>query len=254
MPISARVWTAGKLLLLVGALATTFVVFAILAARVAVRARDVTVPDLVGRPVGEATALAASLELHLNVEGQRRPDLKVPSGHVLGQEPPPGSQARRQRSIRVWLSSGPRIARAPALVGESQRAAEIRLVQEGLVGGSVAEIRSDLYPPDVVVAQDPAPGTETADVRLLVNRDDDSALERILADADAIAEAALAADPAAIVLAHGGPLTTPKAVREFLLRSVCHGYATGSSAERRPVIEAVAQVVGQFGAPLREYR
>ena len=175
MPISARVWTAGKLLLLVGALATTFVVFAILAARVAVRARDVTVPDLVGRPVGEATALAASLELHLNVEGQRRPDLKVPSGHVLGQEPPPGSQARRQRSIRVWLSSGPRIARAPALVGESQRAAEIRLVQEGLVGGSVAEIRSDLYPPDVVVAQDPAPGTETADVRLLVNRGEDRA-------------------------------------------------------------------------------
>jgi len=169
------VWTAGKLLLLVGALATTFVVFAILAARVAVRARDVTVPDLVGRPVGEATALAASLELHLNVEGQRRPDLKVPSGHVLGQEPPPGSQARRQRSIRVWLSSGPRIARAPALVGESQRAAEIRLVQEGLVGGSVAEIRSDLYPPDVVVAQDPAPGTETADVRLLVNRGEDRA-------------------------------------------------------------------------------
>jgi len=175
MPISARVWTAGKLLLLVGALATTFVVFAILAARVAVRARDVTVPDLVGRPVGKATALAASLELHLNVEGQRRPDLKVPSGHVLGQEPPPGSQARRQRSIRVWLSSGPRIARAPALVGESQRAAEIRLVQEGLVGGSVAEIRSDLYPPDVVVAQDPAPGTETADVRLLVNRGEDRA-------------------------------------------------------------------------------
>ena len=32
MAISARVWTAGKVLLLVGALATTFVVFAIAAA------------------------------------------------------------------------------------------------------------------------------------------------------------------------------------------------------------------------------
>lgn len=175
MPISARVWTAGKVLLLVGALATTFIVFAVAAARVAVRARDVTVPDLVGRPVGEATAVVAALELQLNVEDQRRPDLKVPSGHVLGQEPPAGSQARRQRSIRVWLSSGPRIARAPALVGESQRAAEIRLVQEGLLAGSVAEIRSALYPPDVVVAQDPAPGVETAEVRLLVNRGEDRA-------------------------------------------------------------------------------
>ena len=97
-------------------------------------------------------------------------------------------------------------------------------------------------------------GARVVGAMLGPSKDDDSALERILADADAIAEAALAADPAAIVLAHGGPLTTPKAVREFLLRSACHGYATGSSAERRPVIEAVAQVVGQFGAPLREYR
>jgi hypothetical protein len=44
--------------------------------------------------------------------------------------------------VRVWLSSGPRIARAPALVGESQRAAEIRIVQDGLQPGPVAEIRS----------------------------------------------------------------------------------------------------------------
>ncbi|MEZ5289183.1 MAG: PASTA domain-containing protein [Vicinamibacterales bacterium] len=175
MPISARVWTAGKLLLLAGGLVTTFVVFAVLAARVAVRARDVTVPDLVGHSIGEATAMAGALELELNVEEQRRPDREVPSSHVLGQEPPAGSMARRQRSIRVWLSGGPRIARAPALVGESQRAAEIRLVQEGLQSGSVAEIRSDLYPPDVVVAQDPAPGVETAEVRLLVNRGEDRA-------------------------------------------------------------------------------
>lgn len=175
MPISARVWTAGKVLLLVGALATTFVVFAVLAARVAVRARDVTVPDLLGRPVNEATTMAAALELELSVDDQRRPDLKVPAGHVLGQEPPPGSQSRRQRSVRVWLSSGPRIARAPALVGESQRAAEIRLAQEGLQAGSVAEFRSALYPPDVVVAQDPAAGVETSEVRLLVNRGEDRA-------------------------------------------------------------------------------
>jgi serine/threonine-protein kinase len=169
------VWTAGKVLLLVGALAATFVAFAVVAARVAVRARDVSVPNLVGRSLPDATAAAASLELQLNVEEIKRPDAKVPEGHVLGQEPPAGSSSRRQRSIRVWLSSGPRIARAPALVGESQRAAEIRIVQDGLQTGPVAEIRSSLYPPDVVVAQDPAPGAETSEVRLLVNRGEDRA-------------------------------------------------------------------------------
>jgi serine/threonine-protein kinase len=75
--------------------------------------------------------------------------------------------------VRVWVSAGPKIARAPALIGESQRAAEIRIGQEGLVLGSVAEIRSASYPPDVVVAQDPAPSIETAEVRLLVNRGED---------------------------------------------------------------------------------
>jgi eukaryotic-like serine/threonine-protein kinase len=175
MAITARVWTAGKLLLLVGALAATFVIFAVLAARVAVRARDVSVPDLMGRSVNEATSLTSELELQMTVDETRRPDAKVPAGHVIGQEPPPGSSSRRQRSVRVWLSSGPRIARAPALVGESQRAAEIRIVQDGLQPGPVAEIRSALYPPDVVVAQDPSPGVQTTDVRLLVNRGEDRA-------------------------------------------------------------------------------
>ena len=97
-------------------------------------------------------------------------------------------------------------------------------------------------------------GARVVGAMLGPSRDDDSALERALAEADAIAEAALASDPDVIVLAHGGPLTTPKIVREFLLRSACHGYATGSSAERRPVIEAVAEAVRRFGAPLREQR
>ncbi len=94
---------------------------------------------------------------------------------MLGQEPMPGAGARRQRTIRVWLSAGPRIARAPNLLGETQRSAEIRVAQEGLSIGPVSEIRSALYPPDVIVAQDPPPTTETSEVRLLVNRGEDRA-------------------------------------------------------------------------------
>jgi hypothetical protein len=41
--------------------------------------------------------------------------------------------------------------------------------------GTVSEIRSALYPPDVVVAQDPPPATQTAEIRLLVNRGEDRA-------------------------------------------------------------------------------
>jgi eukaryotic-like serine/threonine-protein kinase len=174
-PLRTRVWNFGKVLLLAGALAVTFFVFAGIAMRVAVRARQVTVPDLTGKSVVDATAATAALDLQIRIDEGRRPDPKVPAGHVLGQDPMPGAAARRQRSIRVWLSAGAHIARAPNLLGETQRSAEIRVAQDNLVIGTVSEIRSALYPPDVVVAQDPPPSAETSEVRLLVNRGEDRA-------------------------------------------------------------------------------
>jgi beta-lactam-binding protein with PASTA domain len=174
-PLRTRVWNLGKILLLAGALAGTFFLFAGIAMRVAVRAREVTVPDLVGQSVADATAATSTLDLQLRVDEGRRPDPKVPAGHVLGQDPMPGAAARRQRSIRVWLSAGAHIARAPSLLGETQRSAEIRLAQDGLLIGTVSEIRSALYPPDIIVAQDPPPSTQTSEVRLLVNRGEDRA-------------------------------------------------------------------------------
>lgn len=174
-PLRKRVWTYGKILLLAGALAGTFFLFAGIAMRVAIRARQVTVPDLIGKSLADATSLTSTLDLQIRIEETRRPDPKVPAGHVIGQDPEPGSPARRQRSIRVWLSTGRHIARAPSLLGETQRSAEIRVAQDGLSIGAVSEIRSARYPPDVVVAQDPPPSTETAEIRLLVNRGEDRA-------------------------------------------------------------------------------
>jgi beta-lactam-binding protein with PASTA domain len=170
-----RVWSYGKILLLAGALAVTFFVFAGIAMRVAVRARQVTVPDLVGKSIADATALASTLDLQLRIDEGRRPDAKVPAGFVLGQDPVAGSAARRQRSLRVWVSAGAKIASAPSLLGETQRSAEIRVAQDGLTIGAVSEIRSALYPPDIVVAQDPPQGATTAEIRLLVNRGEDRA-------------------------------------------------------------------------------
>jgi beta-lactam-binding protein with PASTA domain len=175
MPLGTRVWGFGKVLLLAGALAGTFFGFAAVAMRVAVRARQVTVPNLVGQSIADATALASQLDLSLRIDPVKRPDLKVPAGHVLLQEPTSGSAARRQRSVRVVLSAGARIALAPSLLGETQRSAEIRVAQDGLSIGAVTEIRSALYPPDVVVAQDPPASTQTAEIRLLVNRGEDRA-------------------------------------------------------------------------------
>lgn len=173
MSLRPRIWGAGKVLLLGGALLATFFVFAGISMRVAVRAREVTVPSLVGRPLEEASTLATAEGLTLRIDEARRPDAKIAAGHVLGQDPPAGATARRQRGVRVWVSSGPRAIVAPRLIGESERAAQIRLTQDGVTTATIAEIRDADYPPGVVVAQDPPPDTHTSEVHLLVNRGED---------------------------------------------------------------------------------
>jgi eukaryotic-like serine/threonine-protein kinase len=170
MALRTRVWTAGKLVLLGVALIATYLLFAAASMRLALRAREVQVPDLTNRTANEATAIAANLGLSTRVDETRRPDPKIGAGRVLAQEPASGSIARRQRSIKVWLSAGPRASIVPRLVGETQRAAELRLAQDGLTLASVSEIRSQTASPDVVIAQTPAARTAAPQVALLVNR------------------------------------------------------------------------------------
>jgi beta-lactam-binding protein with PASTA domain len=170
MPFSTRVLGAGKIVLLGTALLATYVVFAMASMRIALRAREVLVPDLTNRSAKEATAIAGDLGLTLKVDDSRRPDAKIAAGKVLAQEPPAGSVARRQRSVKVWLSAGARSATVPKLVGETERTAQLRLAQDGLTLTGVSEVRSERFAPDVVVAQMPPAKSAAGSVALLVNR------------------------------------------------------------------------------------
>ncbi|HZB25532.1 MAG TPA: PASTA domain-containing protein [Vicinamibacterales bacterium] len=170
MALKTRVWSAGKLLLLGGALLATYLLFAAAAMRLALKTREVQVPTLAGRTVNEASALLADAGLTLKVEEGARLDPKVPAGQILAQEPQAGLSTRRQRSVKVWISAGPRSLTIPALIGESERMAQMRVQQNGLQLLSVAEIRSADYAAGSVVAQSPAAQRTSAQVALLVNR------------------------------------------------------------------------------------
>jgi len=170
MPFGTRVWTASKLLVLAGALVATYVVFAAASMRIALKAREVQVPNFSNLSVSDATALATRLGLNLKVDDMRRLDAKIAAGRVLAQDPAAGSLARSQRSVRVWLSEGIHAATVPALVGETERSAQTRVSQDGLELDTMAEIRSAVYPPDLVVAQMPPAKTASARVSLLINR------------------------------------------------------------------------------------
>ena len=170
MALKTRVWGAGKLLLVGGALLLTYILFAAAAMRVALKTREVVVPTLTGRTINEATAQLTDMGLHLKVEEGHRVDPKVPAGQILAQEPQAGLSTRRERSVKVWISAGPRSTIVPALTGESERTAEMRVKQEGIALGDIASIRSADYPAGAVIAQTPPPKSNAPKVSLLVNR------------------------------------------------------------------------------------
>jgi len=170
MALSTRVRRVGRIVVLLCALAATYALFATAAMRVALRTREVDVPTFVGLEPAEATAAADSAGLTLKLEENRPFDAKIQAGRIATQEPSAGSPVRRGRSVRVWISAGSRESIVPKLVGETERTARARVVQDGLELAGVADIRSSSYPADSVVAQDPAPGTHGSRVGVLVNR------------------------------------------------------------------------------------
>ena len=170
MALKTRMWGAGKLLLVGGALLLTYVLFAAAAMRVALKTREVIVPTLTGKTVNEATAVVSEAGLNLKVEEGRRADPKVPAGQILAQDPAADVRTRRERSVKVWVSSGARVITVPGLLGESERTAQLRIQQDGLELAGLSEIKSAEYPPDTVIAQTPAPASNAPRVALLVNR------------------------------------------------------------------------------------
>jgi serine/threonine-protein kinase len=170
MRFGTRVWGFGKLLVLIGALGATFLLFFFVSMRVAVRAREVEIPQLVGQTVNAATQAMANLGFGVRVEENARPDERVAAGRIMQQDLQAGTVARRGRTIRVWVSSGPRTTIVPPLVGQTERTARIRIEQDGLQIQSVSEFRSAEYAADTIVAQDPPPSARAPQVSILLNR------------------------------------------------------------------------------------
>ncbi|MHB8800610.1 MAG: PASTA domain-containing protein [Thermoanaerobaculia bacterium] len=130
------------------------------------------VPDLAGKSVDEATALAAERGLRVVVDGSQEGfDEEIPAHRVRGQSPAAGMAVKAGQDLRVFLSLGPRVIQTPDLTGLTARTAALALAREGLVEGAVSAAR--MPGPQGVVAQGVVPGAPTepeTPVDVLVNR------------------------------------------------------------------------------------
>jgi len=129
---------------------------AFLAMRTVLETQQVEVPSLLGRRTAEAGALASKRGLLIRVEGKRN-DAKVPPDHIVSQEPLPGVALKSHRSVRVWLSLGPRKLNLPAVEGQSVRTARLAFDQARVDVIRVAEV-DDPTNEGTVLVQHPPPG------------------------------------------------------------------------------------------------
>jgi beta-lactam-binding protein with PASTA domain len=143
--------------LLVLALASAVVVSALTTMRALLSAQVVSVPPLVGTPLPEAGSIASRRRLQIRVEGKRY-DPKVAPDRIAAQDPPPGAALKTHRSIRVWISLGPRRIVIPAIEGEGLRTARVALDQAGVGLARIVEV-DDPAPEGSIVSQHPQAGS-----------------------------------------------------------------------------------------------
>ena len=163
------------LVLRVMVLVVVFMVSALVAMRLAIHGRQVTVPKLVGMTPEQALKALDGPGLLLD-DSDRFYSADVPEGRIMSQVPAPGERVRSGWRVRVAESMGPQRMVIPDLVGGSERAAEINIRRRGLEMGTLAIADIEGAPADTVAAQSPpanATNVSSPKVSLLVAATED---------------------------------------------------------------------------------
>ena len=137
--------------------------------RIALHGHEVTIPDLAGLTVAEASEAALKTGVDLNIENKFY-STTVPVGRILSQAPAAGSRVRHGWQVRVTESLGPQQVTIPDVVGEPVEQASMNIRKMQLDLGTLAHIDAP-GDPDVILAQTPLPnaGVDQPRVNLLLS-------------------------------------------------------------------------------------
>lgn len=160
----AKLEALGQTALLIFILASAAFLSAITAMRIAIHGREVTMPNLVGKNVGEANTMLRSRGLVLRVADRVYND--SPINVVVRQTPPAGLLMKVSQQAHVVLSLGQRQLEIPLLEGNSLRVSRIELLRAGLQVGEVSSLNMPDETIDTVVQQNPRPGAGAATPRV----------------------------------------------------------------------------------------
>lgn len=156
MTLRERLEWLTRMTFLLFILASAAFLSAITAMRIAIHGREVTMPNLVGKNVSEASQLLQSRGLVLRVADRIYSD--QPINVVVRQTPPSGLLMKVSQQAHVVLSLGQRQLQIPLLEGNTLRVSRIELLRAGLQVGEVTAVSMPDQPMDAVIIQTPRPG------------------------------------------------------------------------------------------------
>ncbi|MEW6363318.1 MAG: PASTA domain-containing protein [Acidobacteriota bacterium] len=124
-----------------------------------IKGEEIKVPDILGKTTEEAYQTLSEAGLYLS-KVDTQPDEHLAPDRILSQDPPAGTAIKKNRKVRVIVSSGSETVTVPDLQDKSSRAASLVLREAGLRLGMVAQASSPRTAAGEVIAQQPEPGTE----------------------------------------------------------------------------------------------
>jgi len=164
MNFRERLEWLGRMVFLVFILASAAFLSAITAMRIAIHGREVSMPNLVGKGVTQASNDLRSRGLILRVADRVYSEQAINT--VVRQTPSPGMLMKISQQAHVVLSLGQRALQIPPLEGTSLRVSRIELLRGGLQVGEVSTLSLADVPADTVVLQSPKPGAGAATPRV----------------------------------------------------------------------------------------
>jgi beta-lactam-binding protein with PASTA domain len=158
MITKSQVSRLASLSLMTAILVVAGIFSAMTAMRIAIRGKEVAVPDLTGKTEAEARQILNRSGLVLG-KAQSRFVPGVSEGRIVEQNPKKNIRLKTGRSVKVLVSLGEQTYPVPSLLGKSARAAQLTLAERKLKVGITDFVHTNEGELSTVVYQSPAPET-----------------------------------------------------------------------------------------------
>ena len=115
--------------------------------------KEVEVPDVINRPIEEAIKMLTDVDLE--IETERVNHNEVPRDHVISQDPEPGKIIKKNQTVKLVVSNGPKQVMVPDLRGKYEVEATNELDNLGLEVGEIKYEFNDEFENGIVYDQSP---------------------------------------------------------------------------------------------------